>query len=216
LSGLEEITTATDYILSLFRAPLEAKGACLSSFNDELEEIITYARKYLDIEHEDYKKIWYKLTVTSESKNWPTALLLSELLFSLPFTTSGVERAFSKLKVVKTDRRSSLLISTLNDLLEINIEGPALENYSSAAAVDLWWADCVRRPNHSAREKLPVAADQGTSVDSDEEPDQWDELFFFDACMVTETTVHIHQLDSCERKLGNACGRTKCKHDRSN
>ena len=135
---MKEISTATDYILSLFRAPLEAKGACLSSFNDQLEEIVTYARKYLDTENEDHKKIWYKLHVTSESKNW---LLLCELLFSLPFTTSGVERAFLKL----TDRRSSLLITTLNDLLEINTEGPALENFSSSAAVDLWWADCLTR-----------------------------------------------------------------------
>ena len=47
--NMDDIITATDYILSLFRVPLEAKGACLSSFNDELEDIVGFARKYLNI-----------------------------------------------------------------------------------------------------------------------------------------------------------------------
>lgn len=104
--------------------------------------------------------------------------MLSELLFSLPFTTSGVERTFSKLKVIKTDRRTSLHTSTLDDLLEINVEGPPLENFSPAAAVDLWWADCMRRPNQSSRAKS--TEDQGTAAESPDSTitlDQWDELF---------------------------------------
>ena len=42
----EHIILATDYIISLFRSPLETNGACLSSFNDELEEIVSFGRKY--------------------------------------------------------------------------------------------------------------------------------------------------------------------------
>ena len=175
--GMEQIITATDYIISLFRVPLEAKGASLSSFNDELEEIVAFGRKYLNIQLEDYKKIWYKLHVTSESKNWPTVLLLSELLFSLPFTTSGVERAFSKLKVIKTDRRSSLHISTLDDLLEINIEGPTLENFSSSTAVDLWWGERMRRPNQSETLRPRQTEEQETPDSEFSSLDQWDELF---------------------------------------
>ena len=57
-------------------------------------------------------------------------ILVSELLFGLLFTNSIVERAFSAMKIVKTNRRTSLLSSTLDDLMEINIEGPELENFS--------------------------------------------------------------------------------------
>ena len=49
-----------------------------------------------------------------------------ELVLSLPKSTCRVEQLFSKLKVIKTKRRSSLSNSTLDDLLEINVEGPPL------------------------------------------------------------------------------------------
>ena len=55
-------------------------------------------------------------------------LLSSELQFSLPFTASWIEQVFSRLKNIKTKRRSSLDISTLHDLLEICIEDASLQN----------------------------------------------------------------------------------------
>ena len=127
--NMEHIITAADYIVSLFHPPLEAKGASISSFNDELEEIVSFGRKYINIEQEDYKKTWYKLHTTFESKKWPSVLLLSNLLFSLPFTTAAVESAFSKLKIIKTERRCSLQTSTLDDLLEVNLEGPTIRTF---------------------------------------------------------------------------------------
>ena len=57
---------------------------------------------------------------------WPNVLCLSELLFSLPFTNSEVESMFSALKVIKT---TSFNTSTLNDLMEINIEGPSFKTF---------------------------------------------------------------------------------------
>ena len=74
-------------------------------------------------------------------------LIVCELLFSLPFTNSKVERSFSHVKVIKSERRSSLCTSTLDDLMEINMEGPALESFTADSAVDLWWKDTTRRPN---------------------------------------------------------------------
>ena len=48
---------------------------------------------------------------------------------------------FSVLKVVKTNRRTNLTNCMLNDLLEINIEGPVLSKFSADKAVELWWQD---------------------------------------------------------------------------
>ena len=176
----EQIISATDYIISLFRVPLEAKQASLSSFSDELEEAVTFARKYVSLSTEDYKKVWYKLHVSPDSKHWPNVLLLSELLFSLPFTTSCVERAFSKLNVIRTDRRNSLQVSTVDDLMEINIEGPAYETFSSSSAVSLWWTDRTRRPNQKPpRESGPAEPenDEGNSQPKPIALDLWDQLF---------------------------------------
>ena len=178
----EEIRAAVEHISSIFREPLEAKNACLASLNDEVDEVVDFCRKYLDV-LEDYKKVWYKLHTAPDARNWPNILILSQLLFSLPFTNSIVERAFSTLKVLKTDRRTSLLTSTLDDLMEINVEGPTPENFSADGAVQLWWADRTRRPNQGARKEYrPRATDNTVSENSDSDSEEfaledWDKLF---------------------------------------
>ena len=77
-----EIRAAAEHIISIFREPLEAKGACRFSLDDELEEAVDFCRKYLDCQVEDYKKVWYTLHSTHDAQKWPS-VLLSELLFSL-------------------------------------------------------------------------------------------------------------------------------------
>ena len=107
---MADVRAAVEHIITVFRKPLEAKGACLSSLDDELEEAVQFCRKPAG-------RLQFKLHSTHDSRKWPTVLLLSELLFSLPFTNSKVERMFSSLKVIKTDRRTSLQITTLDDLM---------------------------------------------------------------------------------------------------
>ena len=128
------------------------KNSCLASLNDEVDEVVDFCRKYLDV-LKNFKKVWYKLHTIPDTRNWPNILFLSQLLFSLPFTNSVVERAFSTLKVLKTDRWTSLLTNTLDDLMEINVEGPTPETFSADDAVQLWWADHTRRPNQGARKE---------------------------------------------------------------
>ena len=145
--GKAEIREAMEYIVTIFREPLEAKDTWIFSLQDEIDEIVD--RKYLQNQAEVYRKVWYKLFTAHDARKWPNVILVSELLFSLPFTNSRVERAFSTMKIVKTNRRTSLLSSTLDDLMEISVEGPELENFSADHAVHLWWSDCTRRPNQA-------------------------------------------------------------------
>ena len=58
-------------------------------------------------------------------------------LTSLPFSNAQVERMFSMMKIIKTDRRSSLHTGTLSDLLEIQVEGPPLAAFLPERAVKL-------------------------------------------------------------------------------
>ena len=83
-----EIRAAVEHIITVFRHPLEAKGASLSSNDDDLEAV-DFCRRYLDCQLEDYRKVCYKLHSTHNSQKWPNVLLISELLFSLPFTMVG-------------------------------------------------------------------------------------------------------------------------------
>ena len=167
-----EIFSALEYIASHFREPLEAVGADLALIYDELEECVGYARKYLSILSESYQTIWYKLSISPDSSRWPNILVLSELLFSLPFSNGKVERIFSMLKLVKTDRRTNLHTDTLQDLLEIQVEGPALENFCPSDAVNLWWSSCYmtrrvnqmpRKPYRSRKNATPSEEECSTS-----------------------------------------------------
>ena len=85
-------------------------------------------------------------------------LHLCELLFSLPFSNGQIERMFSAMKVIKTDRRTNLQTETLSDLLEINMEGPSLSSFSADPAIALWWEDCktTRRVNQAPRKEYQL------------------------------------------------------------
>ena len=148
---LDDFAEAVEYLISIFHIPLEAKGMCVASIQDEVEDVVSYARKYLPIGSE----IWYKLHTSPDSSRWPNILMLCELLFSLPISTSRVEQLFSSLKMIKTKRQTSIHNSTLHDLLEINVEGPPLSSFNANAAIQLWWTHCCtsRRVNQNPRKE---------------------------------------------------------------
>ena len=192
--ALAELKSAVECIVVPFRDPLEARGANLSVLQDEIEDAVDYARRYLALENTGYRKVWYNLQVCPDSCHWPNLLLLCELVFSLPFSNGRVEQIFSSLKVLKTTNRTSLRTSTLDDLLEIFVEGPPLSCFSADQAVELWWRDCctTRRVNQGPRrtyrprrgkEDLPgpstVPDHESDSEDSEVHLalDDWDEWF---------------------------------------
>ena len=156
----------------MFRMPLEAQGADLSGILDETEDAVLFARSNLSIQKHSYKRIWYLLDVAPDAVKWKNLLLITELLFSLPFSTAKVERLFSMLKIMKTEKRTALSITSVNDLMEINTEGPSLGNFNVEAAVSLWWDDCAttRRINQHPRKKYKKsksADDKGHHSGSD-------------------------------------------------
>ena len=167
---VREVLSAVDYIVERFRAPLQAKGADIFSLREETQSILQYARQHLPIVSEPYRKIWYYLHASPNAGQWKNALLLCELVFSLPFSNAKVERIFSTLKTVKSNRRTNLSISALHDLLEINIEGPPLEDFSPLPAVQLWWSSCNtrRRTNQQTRKQYKPRRTAASSPSSDE------------------------------------------------
>ncbi len=193
-STLLEVKLAIDKIFNVFTEPLESIGISLSSLLDEIEDTIEYGRRYLSLESTKYRKVWYLLHVCPDAEKWPSVLKLCELAFSLPFSNGRVEQIFSSLKLTKTDNRTNLHTSTLNDLLEIRIEGPPLSEFSPNAAVEMWWSDCqtTRRPDQKKRKSYsprinePITEPITTDDDGDTEAsletilNQWDNMFVDD------------------------------------
>ena len=109
-----------------------------------------FATNYVDVLTEDYKKIWYKLFTAHDSQKWCNVLLMSELLFSLPFANSKVEQALSTLNLIKTECCPALTSTILDDLMEINVEGPPTNHFNANNAVELWWANCAQKPTEES------------------------------------------------------------------
>ncbi len=172
VDDISEILSSVEYITAHFRDPLLAVGTNLATIRDEVEEAVEYARKYLSIRSETCQTIWYKLHEAPDAQKWPNVLILAELIFSLPFSNGKVERIFSVMKIIKTDRRTNLHIDTLDNLLEIQMEGPPLSSFSATEAVHLWWDDCrtTRRVNQEARKPYKPRI-SSASQDETSEPD---------------------------------------------
>ena len=175
---LQNILKAADYIINWFREPLERQGTSLHAIDDEIGEMTRYARKYLPIDEESHSRIWYKLHICPDSRKWPNALRLCELGFSLPFSNAKVEKLFSSLKQIKTDRRTNLHTSTLNDLMEIKTAGPPLSKFSATIAINLWWrsSKTTRRVHQRLRQtyKRLVSTQPTTPYDSTESSEEDD------------------------------------------
>ena len=85
---------AAEHIITHFRISLESKAVALAAIQDEIEEIVDYAHKYLDTYKLDYCEAWYKLLSCPDAQKWFNVSSLCELAFSLPFSNGRVEQIF--------------------------------------------------------------------------------------------------------------------------
>jgi len=75
-----------------------------------------------------------------------------------------VERVFSALKLIKTERRSSLSEDYLDNILRIVVDGPPISEWDSSCAIQLWWQDKQRR-NVGDTRKAPKKSKDRAEVD---------------------------------------------------
>jgi len=176
---LESILEAADYIFTWFREPLEKLGVGLLVLQEELEDVVLYSRNYMNLHKESYSKVWYKIHTSPDAKKWPNVLLLCELVFALPFSNGVVERIFSNVKIIKSEKRTSLSVETLRDLLEIKVEGPPFDEFVARPAVELWWRDCrtTRRVNQQLPRKEYQPREGHSSTAPEPETDSEDATF---------------------------------------
>ena len=103
--------------------------------------MLDYATHYLNISTEENSVIWWKLFNAPVSKEWSNILGLAELLFSLPMSNGHLERTFSQLKLITTNRHTGLGEGRLDSLLRTVTTGPPLSEWDASGAVQLWWSD---------------------------------------------------------------------------
>ena len=65
-------------------------------------------------------------------------LPLIEIMLTLSMSTAQVERGFSHMIIIKRSERTQLRNESLNNCMEIKINGPELEYFTANAAIDHW------------------------------------------------------------------------------
>lgn len=89
-----------------FRTALEKSGIDTNAVQEEWDDMVGYGKSFLDLVRDDYKVVWWKLYNCPDAKRWENVLGVVELLFCLPVANGHLEQVFSKLKIIKTDKRT--------------------------------------------------------------------------------------------------------------
>ena len=131
-----------------FCTPLQEADVNSALVQQEWEDMVFYAKQYINLVLNSYKVVWWKLFNSPDAVKWGNVLALVELIFTIPLSNGGVERCFSQLKITKSDRRTGLKEDRLDHLLRIRFEGPPLVGWDPSKAMELWWKDKPRRVNH--------------------------------------------------------------------
>ncbi len=108
---------AIEYLAKRFILPLQNANANCALLQQEWEDIVFYAKQYINLCKDPYLVVWWKLFNAPDSKKWKNILSLVELIFVLPLSNGSVEQCFSQMKIIKTNRRTALGEDRLDDCL---------------------------------------------------------------------------------------------------
>ena len=132
LYGEQEVNTLVGH----FKLLLERNDFDSELVNQEWQELKVCIKN----NHSQLKMLpmWQRI-FAEYTERFPNILMLVEIMLVLQLATACCERGFSTLKWIKSDWRSRLGTETLDHLMRISIDGPDLESYNAARALQHWW-----------------------------------------------------------------------------
>ena len=79
------------------------------------------------------------------------------------------------MKIIKSEKRTSLNNDTLDDLLAINADEIPLTQFDPDKSIDLWWSTKTRRPNQHERREYAKRqhSGQSSSMETSEVEADW-------------------------------------------
>ena len=203
----ENDLAAIERLVEQFATPLLGAEADTNVIKEEFANMIEYAVQYIAIPSLDYHSVWWRRFYAPNSVKWSNALILAELLFSLPASNGKLERVFSTFATIKVDKRSCLSNESLDDLLILNNPRIPIKSFNPDPSIDLWWSAKARRPSQKERKEYrPRRSDQpgpSTSQDIQEDSESeaedmlecWNELIDSDSDLFSFCCVsHMYTL----------------------
>ena len=116
-----------DRLVERFTIPLEGVPVDVSNIKQEFKYLLEYAIQFISLVTMDYCAVWWRIFHAPTASEWSSILILVCLLYSLPESNRKLERVFSQMNVIKTNKRSLLFNESLDDLLLLAIEGLTTE-----------------------------------------------------------------------------------------
>lgn len=110
--------TSINKLIEVFSDPLDAAGFDRSKVFTEWKSLQSTVKSYYS-HFTNFMDIWSKLFVHRKDE-FPNILMLAEIVFSLSSSNSVVEKAFSTLTTLLTDRRLTMSHSTMEDCMVIS------------------------------------------------------------------------------------------------
>ena len=176
----EDSLDAVDRLATQFSTPLQGAGVQLEEIHAEFESVLEYSTRYISLSTLPYRASWWQIFHAPCASDWHNFLVLVELLFSLPSSNGKVERIFSQVDVIKTEKRTRLCNEAL-DLLMITANNVPLKDFNPEAAITLWSKEKIRRPNQKERRKYKRRKTDVIEVDNSDSEELdllecWDEM----------------------------------------
>ena len=92
--------------------------------------MLSYAGHFISLATTDYQSVWWRIFHSPNCKEWTNLLIFIQLLFALPASNGKIERVFSQLNIIKTDKRTTLCNETIDNLLTLNTSKCPLKDFS--------------------------------------------------------------------------------------
>ena len=145
--------------------------------DEEIESLLGRypARIISEEEKENAQEEWFdlKLYMTRNLQTYPTVAegyermlksadtqhlqnikVLVKIMLSISPTTAECERGFSKMNIIKSEKRTSMQYDSLASLIRIGCDGPTMEDFQAVPAVHKW-LDESRGTRHTGGHKTP-------------------------------------------------------------
>ncbi|XP_072044905.1 zinc finger protein 862-like [Amphiura filiformis] len=85
-------------------------------------------------------QIWEDILTDPQLKDhFKHILTIIEIILILPVHTSNLERGFSQMNLIKTEKRTHLTTESLNSLLTVKLSGLDYGSYDPVGAIIRWW-----------------------------------------------------------------------------
>ena len=104
-----------------------------------------------------------------------------------------MKRIFSQLKLIKNDCHANLSQNWLDQLVRINVDGPAMKKWNSSSALEIWYKEKCRRVTASTQASTSHVTESEEVKDDQSAPfslGEWKEWVKSMSVNVSEVILH--------------------------